>query len=237
MTDRIPDNQDIPAEAPQAEPAQDAGIDARRRRLTGSALGAAAVFTLASRPVWANQCTISGMASGNLSAPDKVTCEGCTPGYWGRCQHLGAWAAAGYSPADTFNSVFGVTEYVDCSGVPYTLLDVLYLQGGSYSCGLPLNPSGQDRNNGPAHPAGAPAGCTHGNAFKNMGGDPVSVNLGFHAVPALLNAGHPGVEFGYTPGEIINLFKSNYKTNPEALKNTLAMLNERGCPLGSDTPL
>lgn len=224
MSDRSPDLQDTP---PESLP--DDTIDQSRRKLTGAALGASAVFTLASRPVWANQCTISGMASGNLSAPDKETCQGCTPGYWGRCQHFVSWTAAGFSTTDTFNNVFGVTEYKDCNGTPYTLLDVLFLQGNRYKCGVTSN--GNDRNNKPAHPDGPPANCTNGNAFHSLGGDPVSVNLGFHAVAALLSAGHPNVNYGYTSGEIINLFKGHYKTNGAALKNTLEMMNERGCPL------
>lgn len=192
-----------------------------RRRLTGAGLGVSAIFTLASKPVWANQCSISGMASGNLSAP-KVTCTGCTPGYWKTCQHLDSWV--GFTPSDTFNQVFGVSDYVDCNGKAYTLLDVLYLTGGTKKC------SGNNANQD-AH-SGAPSNCTSGAAFGDMGGDPISPNLGFHAVAALLNAAHPNVNYGYKPGELINLFNNNYLTNPAGLKNSLAMLNERKpCPL------
>ena len=224
---------------------QDDSVDQSRRRLTGAALGVSAVFTLASRPVWASQCSISGMASGNLSKPQE-TCEGCTPGYWRVCQHLDSWS--GFQTTDTFNSVFGVTQYVDCKGTPYTLLDVMYLNGGSYACGLEstgtvsflgmADKNDKDKDkvkvngvNQDAHPDGAPADCTSGDAFGNLGGDPISPNLGFHAVAALLNAAHGSVNYGYSPGEIIDLFKDNYLTNPEALKDSLAMLNERGCPL------
>jgi len=226
MSDRTPETQDNLSEASQND-----AIDRSRRKLTGAALGVSAVFTLASRPVWANQCSISGMASGNLSAP-KVTCEGCTPGYWRECQHLREWGLAGFSPTDTFNSVFGVTQYVDCKGTPYTLLDVMYLNGGSYVCGLPIpgNGNGTDPNNQPANPGGAPADCTHGTAFGDLGGDPISENLGFHAVAALLSAAHPRVNYGYTSGEIIDLFRNNLHRASE-LKNTLDMLNKRGCPL------
>ncbi len=132
------------------------------------------------------------MISGNLSKP-KVVCEGCTPGYWKQEQHLDSWAATGFSTKDTFNAVFGVTQYVRRDRTPYTLLEVL----------RQLN----------------------GNA------DPISTNLGFHAVAALLSAAHPNVNFGYTAGELIALFQKNYLTNSAALKDSLAMLNERGCPL------
>lgn len=60
------------------------GPDQTRRRLTGSALGASAIFTLASRPVLAGVClTPSGFASGNLSNHGTVpTCSGKSPATW-----------------------------------------------------------------------------------------------------------------------------------------------------------
>jgi hypothetical protein len=186
MSDHAPESKNTPSEAPQND-----AINQSRRKLTGAALGVSAVFTLASRPVWANQCTISGMASGNLSKP-QVTCEGCTPGYWKEDQHLDSWGPTGFLPTDTFNSVFRVTQYVKRNGTPYTLLEVM--------------------------------------RYLNGNGDPISTNLGFHAVAALLNAGHQNVNYGYTAGEIISLFQTNLH-RPAALKDSLAMLNERGCPL------
>lgn len=187
MSDHPADTQ---AARPEASPSD--AIDTSRRKLTGAALGVSAVFTLASRPVWANQCTISGMMSGNLSAPQGPSCEGCTPGYWKQPQHLDSWTATGYSPTDSFNTVFGVTQYLKGDGTPYTLLEVLQQLNGS--------------------------------------GDPISNNLGFHAVAALLNAAHSSVHYGYTSGEIITLFQNNLG-QAAALKDSLAMLNERGCPL------
>lgn len=221
MADLTPDKQETTPGTPSAEPSNPS-----RRRLAGAALGATAVFTLSSRPVWANQCSISGMMSGNLSKP-KVVCEGCTPGYWRECQHFDSWGATGFKVTDTFNSVFGVSAYVDCKGTPYTLLDVMYLNGNSYTCSN-HNPK---KNNQNAHPDGPPASCTNGTAFDGLGGDPVCPNLGFHAAAALLNAAHPSVNFGYTAGELITLFQKNYQTNAAGLKDSLAMLNQRECPL------
>ncbi|MEW6118679.1 MAG: hypothetical protein AB1593_01170 [Pseudomonadota bacterium] len=148
---------------------------------------------MSSRPVWANQCTISGMMSGNLSKPQGPACEGCTPGYWKVDAHLDSWAATGFKTTDKFNTVFGVTQYVKSNGDKYTLLEVMRLLNGS--------------------------------------NDPISPNLGFHAVAALLNAAHPSVNYGYTSGEIINLFKTYYLTKPAELKDSLDQLNNRGCPL------
>lgn len=206
MSDRKPDTVETPTATPQEV------ADPGRRKLTGAALGAGAVFTLSSRPVWANQCTISGMMSGNLSKP-KEKCDGCTPGYWKQCQHLDSWVATGFKPSDLFNTVFGVTQYKDSKGVPYTLLDVMGGVSGSLGKDKVCQALPKDYKNNP------------------MGKDPISTNLGFHAVAALLNAAHPNVNFGYTSGEIIDLFRSNYLSKPAALKDSFEMLNERGCPL------
>ena len=207
MSDQKPDNAETSPEASQNAP------DPARRKLTGAALGAGAVFTLSSRPVWASRCTISGMMSGNLSKPQE-RCDGCTPGYWMQCQHLDSWIPTGFKPDDKFNTVFGCSQYKNPqNNKPYTLLDVMGLTGNT-------DPKKADCKNMP-----------NGYAVNPMGKDPISPNLGFHAVAALLNAAHPNVNFGYTAGDIINLFKQNYLTKPAALKDSLAMLNERGCPL------
>ena len=47
---------------------------------------------------------------------------------------------------------------------------------------------------------------------------------------ALLNAAHPNVNYGYTAGELTALFRNNLHRAAD-LKDSLAKLNERGCPL------
>ncbi len=80
MSDLTPENQDVPAETTQ-DP-----VDTSRRKLTGAALGVAAVFTLASRPVLAtgNCVAPSAAASGNLSVHGTApNCGGCKDAnYW-----------------------------------------------------------------------------------------------------------------------------------------------------------
>jgi hypothetical protein len=57
--------------------------------------------------------------------PPGLGLEGCTPGYWKQDQHFDSWQ--GYSPTDTFNTVFGVSgPFAD----GLTLLDALNLGGG-----------------------------------------------------------------------------------------------------------
>lgn len=79
MSDHTPNTQDTPPEVSQGD-----SIDHSRRKLTGAALGVSAIFTLASRPVLAQQCmTASSVASGNLSSPGTlVPCVGLTPAQW-----------------------------------------------------------------------------------------------------------------------------------------------------------
>ena len=207
------------------------GVGTTRRRFTAALGGGAIILTLAGKPVWASQCTVSGMMSGNLSAPMGKPCQGCTPGYWGACQHLDSWV--GFKPTDTFNSVFGVTEYTDCSGNPYTLLDVLNLNGnGTKTCCT--NGGGKNKNNCNQAAGTANTFCQNkptGSMPGSMGSDPVSTNLGFQAVAALLSAANLAVNYGYTAGQIIDMFKNNYLANGAKLKDTFDMLNNRGCPL------
>jgi hypothetical protein len=186
MSDRAPETHDTPKES---QP--DDAFNPSRRRLTGAALGVSAVFTLASRPVWANQCTISGMASGNLSAPPGPACAGCAATFWAQPTRRDSWPA-GVLPTDKFNTIFGVAQYVKTDGTPYTLLEVLQT--------------------------------------LNAGNDPISNGLGVEAVAALLNAAHANINYGYTSGELITLFRSNLH-RPAALKDSLALLNGRSCPL------
>ena len=206
------------------EKSNESGADGSRRRFTATLGGGAIILTLAGKPVWANQCTVSGMMSGNLSAPKGTPCQGCTPGYWKVCQHLDSWGPTGFHPKDLFDTVFGTGNlYTDCQGNHYTLLDVLYLSGGTKSC----------PGNQPAGSSGPSTACLNGSghACGNLGGDPVYPNLGFHAVASLLNAGYPNLNFGYTTGDVISMFQNNWQTNPASLQNTYATLNQRQCPL------
>jgi hypothetical protein len=60
-----------------------------------------------------------------LPPPPPPGFEGCTPGYWKQDQHFDSWV--GYSPTDSFNTVFGVSGPFANS---LTLLDALNAGGG-----------------------------------------------------------------------------------------------------------
>lgn len=201
MSDHTHKNQDTPPKASQND-----AIDQSRRRLTGAALGVSAVFTLASRPVWANQCTISGMASGNLSAPGGVICAGCTPGYW--LNHPMNWP----------------TDYK-----PGTCL-VCQATGSGNKC----NEWDSDGSRFP-FPSTTYGAKTMMQVLA-MEGNEDAFQLGAHAIAALLNAAAPypaGYSFGYTISDIFDLW-NKYASDPENLKNIFQSLNERSCPLGNE---
>lgn len=179
--------------------------DESRRRLLRGAAATPIIFTLASRPAWGGVCTISVMASDNLSHPGRTDdCNGCTPGYWK--QHPGMWPAP-YEP--------GTCEEDKENGM------------GASGCQDYANDGTQFRHVfGLAHPAG-PNKTMMQVMQLDGNGDPYE--LGAHAVAAVLNAAYWGAEiYGYTPDEIVHMYNMRYFEDPQALKYDLEMLNTRG---------
>ena len=79
MSDRSTDTKDT-----QPVATQNGEINPSRRKLAGAALGAGAIFTLASRPVLAGVCNSpSAAASGNMSHHGPApNCTGRSPAQW-----------------------------------------------------------------------------------------------------------------------------------------------------------
>lgn len=57
-----------------------------------------------------------------------------------------------------------------------------------------------------------------------------------HAVAGLLNSADPYVHYGYTAQDFIQLVNGNWLSNNAWLHDQLVMLNQRDCPLGSNSP-
>lgn len=92
-----------------------------RRNLVKGVLATPVVLSIASRPAWGTNCSISGLLSGNLSrSPGSYECtpgNGQTPGFW--MNHPECWPAPytpGYTndpdgiPGTSFQAVTGFTS-------------------------------------------------------------------------------------------------------------------------------
>jgi len=89
--------------------------DSRRKFLTKVAVGAPLLTTIASRPVWAGQCTLSGNLSNNVSNHDETT--SCS--MWGYSG--GSWCR-GHANNNDFWSLIGLTKNSPLSQID-TLID------------------------------------------------------------------------------------------------------------------
>lgn len=190
-------------DAPKHPSTQTGDPSARRQFLKKSLLASTPVImTLANRPVWAGQCSISGMLSGNLSGP-KIVCQGLSPGYWG--QHPFEWNQYGYYAGSCTDGTVGkqCTDKKD---------------GGYGDDGTKFH-----------DPTKGFAGSMYGSYTMmqviQMGGTDDRYQLGAHAVCALLNAAKFGAaSFGYTEAQIRDMWQYNYASNPEQLKRNFEML-------------
>lgn len=67
------------------ENASKSNKSSRRSFIKKAAVGAPVISTIASKPVWAGQCSLSGNMSGNTSQHDRTDClnfQGYSPGGW-----------------------------------------------------------------------------------------------------------------------------------------------------------
>jgi len=92
--------------------------DSRRKFLTKVAIGAPLLTTIASRPVWAGQCTLSGNLSNNVSNQDDTTkCSmwGYSGGAWcnGHANNNGFWALVGLTKDSPLSSLLTSTSFSD----------------------------------------------------------------------------------------------------------------------------
>ncbi len=202
MTEKKLENRPV-----QSDEAEAQHSDSRRRFLKGASIAAPVIMTVASRPVLANHCTVSGTLSGNLSNPDDDHyCAGLTPGYWRNHVEWPYPYTAGRCDSHT-----GGGNHCD-----------RYVDGTPFHLGY----SNSQRQAGPFE------GDLYGNLSMMeviiLNGRDDRYQLGAHAVAALLNAAHFGVDiFGYTPQQIIDMWALRYAVDPEGLKADYQLLNER----------
>lgn len=199
--------------------------ESRRKFLKGAAATTPVLLTIASRPVWARNCTLSGQLSGNLSNQDDEPCsgEGCTPGYWhNRGSSIGAWSKL-------FPEDMPFVEAFQRDAFPgKTLYEVVNPEDrlGADDMNLPQNCSisyfegGKKSDSDDDHKHKRP--CV--NALRQ---------LGFHAVAALQNAA-TAVKYDLNVETVIASFQASYDTGTqgsmEDTKSAFAKLNEQHCP-------
>jgi hypothetical protein len=128
--------------------------------------------------------------------------EGCTPGYWKQPHHFGNWAV----PQTTvFGDVFSACY--DGGSMTYNNIPLQRPESGNLCT------------------------TTFLDALELRGG---GVNaLARHAVAAYLSAASPDVDYYWTEGEIVDLVNEALTMGGvEMVKDQLAEMNERYCPLG-----
>ena len=173
-----------------------------RRKLLKGAVAAPVFLTVASRPIFARNCSVSGAISGNLSDPSKIfVCDGRTPGYWG--EHPLEWGALGYNCGSCKEGYSGM----HCTHNAYNN------DGTPFHCGKGF--------------AGHMYRDKSMMRVVQLGGKYDKYQLGAHAVAALLNAAYFGKDvFGYDEEYIRRLWSEKAYVEPERLKQFYQLLNE-----------
>jgi hypothetical protein len=117
------DQQDRPAVDHAAAPGNHSSVTGsaakgRRQFIKKAIVTAPVILTVASRPVWARNCTWSGQLSGNLSdTGPPCGGEGCTASYW--IGNTDKWHYE-FCINKYFDNVFGIPAFPNA-----TLLDVI----------------------------------------------------------------------------------------------------------------
>jgi hypothetical protein len=168
----------------------------RRQFFKKAAIGSAFVGTMASRPVWAAGCAVSGQLSGNLSNPDRNDCTGKatgkSPGWWGQWKVLYDFFAI--NPTILFqdlsngeqNSLFGNGD-----GASAALYNFAYAAAKANLIGQSL--VGWTN----LHPVDTNGNITTvGRAINNTGDQEYR-----HLIAGLLSAAHDGIAYPYPGNE------------------------------------
>ncbi len=199
-------------------------VNKSRRAFTSASVATPVLASLLSRPAWSSVCSISGLASGNISnaagTPGVCTSGdlgvGCTPGFWKN--KTAAWARTDYSPGicEAFNGGSGNCSQLN-SATSTTFISV-----------FGFNP---------------PLGDGDSTLMSVLmlavqgGGDTLVANHAHqaHWVAAVLNASADPISYGQTAAEVIAAVKSVNSIGPEVsftedeLHTLLEAMNERGC--------
>ncbi len=174
-----------------------------RRNLLKGIAGAPVILSIASRPAWGSECSLSGTLSGNLS-DHRCRVLGRSPDFWQNPQNLKFWAnpsnypgtgstpgtAFNIYPADLFATAFGSESLFGSNFTLIVALDISkYFYQSQVSQVQLINPP--------------------------WGGSAVFVSDSFididrQAIAALLNAASPVVDYPLTVTQVIDRYQNAY---------------------------
>ena len=199
----------------------------RRKLLVGGLVVAPAMLTLTNRPAFANHCTVSGMASGNLSNRHEGPCEALRIEFWRT--NPTQWPAFVAGPCNPLGRrLFGMCE-------DYSEPDQTALEDGVKSNKITAHEAHMCRTSRRGTRCSEvfgtgivdPRDLTMMQALWLGRGGPSPVIA--HAVAAVLNAHYFGKEaFGYSPDEIVEMICGRIRSDSSMdLLADLERLNNR----------
>jgi hypothetical protein len=214
---RKPDNLKYELESNQKDyqPAKTSN-SGRRQFVKGVAVATPILMSVASRPVWARNCSLSGQLSGNLSDQDGIPCngEGCTPGFWGQQGYRSNSYHPKFPAYMLFYDAFGRDAFPG-----KTLLEVVSSKFQDPEMNVPLT-------------------CDQLSTLSNNTNKKVCANmlreLGAQSVAALQNAASP-MKYDLDVETVIRSFQKSYDAGTalamEDTKNAFDQFNNQFCPL------
>ncbi|KPJ90537.1 MAG: hypothetical protein AMJ53_13315 [Gammaproteobacteria bacterium SG8_11] len=99
---------DVEAKKGPDEPSTNDQNQSRRKFIKGAAAATPIILSVASKPVWARNCSLSGQLSGNLSDHDGIPCsgQGCSTDFWAQSINLNLYHPK-FPPDLPFSMAFG----------------------------------------------------------------------------------------------------------------------------------
>jgi len=208
---------------------------ASRRKFIKTAVSTSPVIlSLANRPVWGQNCSLSGMLSATHASHHDLNdpCQqvglgqGCTPGFWK--ENPKAWKQTGLRPG---NCLDDEEEYVDYDGHKRKTESDYYTVNG---CRVKNGCKNYD-NTGTTFSEVFGGGYYSETLMQVLQQYPGS--LEFHAVGAYLNCFVFPEGYGYSASYIVEVYQQVVDSGDgnliAAMHDTLDFLNNRGCPINA----
>ena len=188
----------------------------RRKFIKGAAAVTPVILSVASRPVWARNCSLSGQLSGNLSDHDGIPCngEGCTIGFWAQKGYRSNSYHPKFPAHMLFYDAFGIDAFPG-----KTLYDVVSKKYNDNEMKIP-------------------ATCDSSVSILPVKGKNLCANmlreLGAQAVAALQNSASP-MKYDLDVETVILSFQRSYENGTaqamEDTKTAFDKFNNQYCPL------